>query len=121
MQRFGDILLGKRTWQQELETNKVKPTLVDAVAGDITFAMPYRAMLSIINFIKQMNVVAPGFADSDTLLYSPEIKFYSNKIKMDKDFNTDVKNLYCLGDSTGWTRGLMMCSVMGVLMARKLI
>ncbi|MBQ2723581.1 MAG: FAD-binding protein [Clostridia bacterium] len=121
VQRFGDILLGKRTWQHELETNKVKPTLQDAVAGDITFAMPYRAMLSIINFIKQMNVVAPGFADSDTLLYSPEIKFYSNKIKMDKEFNTDVKNFFCLGDSTGWTRGLMMCSVMGVLMARKLI
>ncbi len=117
VQRYGDILKGKRTWQKELDESSLRPTLTDAVAGDITSAMPYRSMLSILNFIKQMDIVVPGFADDETLLYSPELKFYSNKIKMDKNFNTSVRNLHCLGDSSGWTRGLMMASVMGVLMA----
>ena len=121
VQRFGDILDGKRTWEKELSQSNVKPTLPDAVAGDITAAMPYRAMMNIINFIKAMDHVVPGFASTETLLYSPELKFYSNRVKMDDKFNTNVKGLHCLGDSSGWTRGLMMASVMGVLMGRELI
>ena len=120
VQRFGDILDGKRTWPKELSQSNVKPTLPDAVAGDITAAMPYRAMINIINFIQAMDEVVPGFASSETLLYSPELKFYSNRIKMDEHFNTNVRGLHCLGDSSGWTRGLMMAYVMGVLMGREI-
>ncbi len=120
VQRFGDILDGKRTWPKELSQSNVCPTLPDAEAGDITAAMPYRAMLNIINFIHAMDQVVPGFAAYETLLYSPELKFYSNRVKMDERFNTNVSGLYCLGDSSGWTRGLMMASVMGVLMGRRL-
>ncbi len=120
VQRFGDILDGKRTWQKELAQSNVKPTLPDAVAGDITAAMPYRAMTNIINFIQAMDHVVPGFASYETLLYSPELKFYSNRVKMDEDFTTSIRGLHCLGDSSGWTRGLMMASVMGVLMGRKI-
>lgn len=118
VQRFGDILDGKRTWQRELAFSNVKPTLPDAVAGDITAAMPYRAMINIINFIQSVDQVVPGFASYETLLYSPELKFYSNKIRMDTSFNTNVRGLHCLGDSSGWTRGLMMASAMGTLMGR---
>ena len=121
VQRFGDILDGKRTWAKELAQSNVRPTLPDAVAGDITAAMPYRAMMNIINFIQAVDHVVPGFASTETLLYSPELKFYSNRVKMDTDFNTNIKGLHCLGDSSGWTRGLMMASVMGVLMGRKLV
>lgn len=120
VQRYGDILSGKRTWQKELSRSNLKPTLPDAVAGDITAAMPYRAMMNIISFIKAVDHVVPGFAGVETLLYSPELKFYSNKVKMDSDLNTNIDGLYCLGDSSGWTRGLMMASVMGVMMARRL-
>lgn len=120
VQRFGDILDGKRTWQKELAQSNLRPTLPDAVAGDITAAMPYRAMVNIISFIQAMDYVVPGFASNETLLYSPELKFYSNRVKMDENFNTSVKGLHCLGDSSGWTRGLMMASVMGVLMGRKI-
>ena len=120
VQRFGDILDGKRTWQKELAQSNVKPTLPDAVAGDITSAMPYRAMINIINFIKAMDEVVPGFAAYETLLYSPELKFYSNRVKMNPELDTNVPGLHCLGDSSGWTRGLMMASAMGVLMGRKL-
>ncbi len=118
VQRFGDILDGKRTWQKELDQSNVRPTLPDAVAGDITAAMPYRAMTNIINFIQAMDIVVPGFASTETLLYSPELKFYSNRVKMDERLNTNIKGLHCLGDSSGWTRGLMMASVMGVLMGK---
>ena len=118
VQRYGDILDGKRTWAKELSFSNVKPTLPDAVAGDITAAMPYRTMTNIINFIKAVDCVVPGFASRETLLYSPELKFYSNRIKMDEHFRTNIKNLHCLGDSSGWTRGLMMASVMGVMMGR---
>jgi uncharacterized FAD-dependent dehydrogenase len=121
VQRFGDILDGKRTWQKELSRSNVVPTLSDAVAGDITAAMPYRTMMDIIEFIKAMDHVVPGFASKETLLYSPEIKFYSNKIKMDANLVTNVEHLYCLGDSSGWTRGLMMASCMGVACGRQLI
>ena len=120
VQRFGDILDGKRTWEKELARSNVKPTLVDAVAGDITAAMPYRAMINIINFIESMDEVVPGFASYETLLYSPELKFYSNKVKMDTHFNTNIVGLHALGDASGWTRGLMMASAMGVLMGREL-
>ena len=118
VQRFGDILDGKRTWPKELMQSNLRPTLPDAVAGDITAAMPYRAMINIINFIQAVDAVVPGFAAYETLLYSPELKFYSNRIKMDERLETNVKGLHCLGDSSGWTRGLMMASVMGVQMGR---
>ena len=121
VQRFGDILEGKRTWQKELEQSNVVPSMPDAIAGDITSAMPYRTLVNIINFIQAVDTVVPGFASTETLLYSPEIKFYSNKVEMDEHFNTNIKGLHCLGDSSGWTRGLMMASVMGVLMGRELL
>lgn len=120
VQRFGDILDGKRTWHKELSQSNLRPTLPDAVAGDITAAMPYRSMMNIINFIQAVDHVVPGFASNETLLYSPELKFYSNRVKMDQALNTNIAGLYCLGDSSGWTRGLMMASAMGVLMGRRL-
>ncbi len=120
VQRFGDILDGKRTWPKELAQSNVRPTLADAEAGDITAALPYRSMTNIIGFIHAVDEVVPGFASYETLLYSPELKFYSNRVKMDEHFQTSVKGLHCLGDSSGWTRGLMMASIMGVLMGREL-
>ena len=76
--------------------------------------------MNILGFIEAMDQVVPGFASDETLLYSPELKFYSNRVDMDASLNTNIAGLHCLGDSSGWTRGLMMASVMGVLMGRKL-
>ena len=117
VQRFGDILEGKRTWQKELERGNLKPTLPDAVAGDIPAAIPYRTLTNIIEFMFMLDKVVPGIANNETLLYAPELKFYSNKVTMDETLKTSLNNLYCLGDSSGWTRGLMMASVMGVYCA----
>lgn len=118
VQRLGDIYRGKRTWEKELATNKVEPTLKSAVAGDITFALGYRTMTDILQFIRQVDKVVEGFANPENLLYAPEIKFYSNQVLIDSNFETSVKNLYSIGDGGGMTRGLMMASCSGIQMAR---
>ena len=118
VQRLGDIYRGKRTWEKELLTNKVEPTLKSAVAGDITFALGYRTMTDILQFIRQVDKVVEGFANPENLLYAPEIKFYSNQVAIDNNFETSVKNLYSIGDGGGMTRGLMMASCSGIQMAR---
>lgn len=120
VQRLGDIRDGKRTWPHEMDRSNVAPTLPDACPGDITSAMPYRTMTDILAFIDAVNEVVPGFASDETLLYAPELKFYSNRIKMDERFDTNIAHLHCLGDASGWTRGLMMASVMGYLMGHRL-
>jgi uncharacterized FAD-dependent dehydrogenase len=120
VQRLGDIYRGKRTWDYELEKNSVIPTLKSAVAGDITFALGYRTMISILDFIRAIDKVVEGFANPDNLLYAPEIKFYSNKVVINEQFETSIKGLYSIGDGGGMTRGLMMASCSGIQMARNL-
>ena len=120
VQRLGDIYRGKRTWDYELENNSVIPTLKSAVAGDITFALGYRTMVSILDFIRAIDKVVEGFANPDNLLYAPEIKFYSNKVIINEQFETSIKGLYSIGDGGGMTRGLMMASCSGIQMARNL-
>ena len=121
VQRLGDIYRGKRTWEEELERNTVSPTLKSAVAGDITFALGYRTMTDILQFIRNLDKVVEGFANPDNLLYGPEIKFYSNKIDIDNKFETSIEGLYSIGDGGGLTRGLMMASAAGVQTARNIV
>lgn len=120
VQRLGDIKLGKRTWPEELEKNSVVPTLKSARPGDLSLAMPYRELTDILNFIDLLDTVIPGFANPDNLLYGPELKFYSNKVNISSNFETNIKGLHTIGDGCGLTRGLMMASASGVQLARKL-
>ena len=120
VQRLGDIYRGKRTWDYELEKNSVVPTLKSAVAGDITFALGYRTMVALLEFIRAIDKVVEGFGHPDNLLYAPEIKFYSNKVIINEQFETSIKGLYSIGDGGGMTRGLMMASCSGIQMARNL-
>ena len=118
VQRLGDIYRGRRTWPIDLENNSVKPTLKAAVAGDLTYGLGYRTMSDILQFIKDVDKVVEGFGHPDNLLYGPEIKFYSNEVVLDKNFMTNIKGLYSIGDGGGLTTGLMMASASGVKMAR---
>ena len=118
VQRLGDIFRGRRTWEEDLKNNKVVPTLKTAVAGDITYALGYRTMTDILEFIKAMDKFVEGFADPANLLYGPEIKFYSNGLVLDETFQTSIENLYSIGDGGGLTTGLMMASCSGVQLAR---
>lgn len=121
VQRLGDIKNGKRTHKQELVVNPVVPTLKSAVPGDISLGMPYRIMSDILGFIDMMDKVVPGFANPYNLLYGPELKFYSNKVKLSERFETNINGLFAIGDGCGLTRGLMMASASGVILAQKIL
>jgi uncharacterized FAD-dependent dehydrogenase len=120
VQRYGDILSGRRSWPDDLARTNVRPSMPDAVPGDIGSALPYRTLTNILAFIRAVDTIVPGFAGEETLLYAPEVKFYSNRVLLDAELNSSMPGLYCLGDSSGWTRGLMMASAMGVRLGQKL-
>ena len=88
---------------------------------DLGLVLDYRTVVNIIDFIKRVDKIIPGFADKDNLLYGPEIKFYGNEVIVDKNFETSLSNLYSIGTGGGLTIGLMMASVSGVIMARRLV
>lgn len=120
VQRYGDYLRGRRTTAERLNRNNIRPTLTDAVPGDLGLVLPYRIMKDIVEMIEALDHVSPGLASDETLLYGVEVKFYSNKVEVDKNFQSSVKNLYVLGDGAGITRGLMQASCNGVYVARGL-
>ena len=118
VQRLGDLRSNHRTTAEALRRNSVEPTLKTAVPGDLSLGMPMRVLVDILGFIDQMEIVAPGFADDDNLLYGPEIKFYSLMLRLSKDCETSIHGLYGIGDGSGPTHGLMPASVNGVLLGR---
>ncbi len=122
VQRFGDLLRGRRTTKERMYRNNLIPTLKDAVPGDLSLVLPHRILVDIIEMIKALDKVTPGLASDETLLHGVEVKFYSNLIKVDKNFQSkDFKNIYFGGDGAGITRGLMQASVNGVLIAQRII
>lgn len=122
VQRFGDLIRGRRTTAARLYRNNIIPTLKDAVPGDLSLVLPHRILMDIMEMIKSLDKVSPGLASDETLLYGVEVKFYSNILKVDQSFRSQsVKNLYFGGDGAGITRGLMQASVNGVLMAREIL
>ncbi len=122
VQRFGDLVRGRRTTSSRLYRNNIIPTLKDAVPGDLSLVLPHRILVGIIEMIRSLDKVSPGLASDETLLYGVEVKFYSNIIKVDQSFQSpSVKNLYFGGDGAGITRGLMQASVNGVLIARQIL
>ncbi len=121
VQRYGDFKRGRRTTADRLAKNTVRATLRDAVPGDLSLVLPYRIMLAIDETIEVLDKIMPGIASGATLLYGVEVKFYSNRLVVDKKFQTSIKNLYALGDGAGLTRGLMQASMNGVCMGRILV
>jgi uncharacterized FAD-dependent dehydrogenase len=122
VQRFGDLLRGRRTTTSRLFRNNIIPTLKDAVPGDLSLVLPHRILKDIEEMILALDKVTPGLASDETLLYGVEVKFYSNITKVDKGFqSTSVENLYLGGDGAGITRGLMQASVNGVVIAREFL
>lgn len=112
VQRFGDLLSGRRS--KILLGNKVIPTL-DAECGDISLAYPHRIMEGIIQYIKTYDNICPGVADKDTLLYAPEIKTFPDNIDVNKNMQTNIKNLFIIGDCSSHTRSLSSAMVSGLL------
>lgn len=118
VQRYGDFKRGRRTTEDRLYRNNIIPTLKDAVPGDLSLVLPYRILKSIDDMLIALDNVTPGIASDETLLYGVEVKFYSNKVLTNKEFQTNIKGLYVGGDGAGITRGLMQASVNGVILGR---
>lgn len=118
VQRFGDLIRGRRTNNKRLSQNTVIPTL-KATAGDLSLVLPYRILENIIETIYALDKVAPGTANDDTLLYGCEAKYYSARVVHNEDFMIQ-DNIYLVGDGSGICRGLSQSGAMGLYVADKI-
>ena len=122
VQKYGDIKLGRRSTYKRIDEGFVRPTLKEAVPGDLALALPYKTMRSIVEMIEVLDKITPGIATEHTLLYGVEAKYYSAHPAMDKKLEVQgIKNLYVAGDGAGLTRGLSQASACGVYIARNII
>lgn len=121
VQRFGDFQRGRRTTEERLVRNNIIPTLKDAVPGDLSLVFPHRIMKDIEEMILALDKVTPGIASDETLLYGVEVKFYSNKVVTNTDFETNIKGLRAIGDGASVTRGLQQASANGISVARSIL
>lgn len=121
VQTFGDFQRGRRTTEERLCRNNLIPTLKDAVPGDLSLVFPHRIMVDIKEMLMALDKVTPGIASDETLLYGVEVKFYSNKVVVNKDFETSIKGLRAIGDGAGVTRGLQQASANGICVAKSIL
>lgn len=121
VQTFGDFQRGRRTTEERLCRNNLIPTLKDAVPGDLSLVFPHRIMVDIKEMLLALDKVTPGIASDETLLYGVEVKFYSNKVVVNKDFETSVLGLRAIGDGASVTRGLQQASANGISVARSIL
>jgi uncharacterized FAD-dependent dehydrogenase len=121
VQRLGDLRAGRRTTDQRLERCITRPTLTEATPGDLNLVLPHRYVVNILEMLDAMDKVAPGVASRHTLLYGVEAKFYSSRLKLTRDLETEVHNLFAAGDGAGVTRGLVQASAAGMLAAREIL
>ena len=119
VQRFGDLIRGRRSTKARIEESFVTPTL-SATPGDLSLVMPKRILDGIIEMIYALDKIAPGTADDDTLLYGVEVKFYNMEVEIDENLETCHKGLFVIGDCSGVTHSLSHASASGVYVARYL-
>ena len=120
LQRFGDLVKGRRSSERRMAKCFTRPTL-QATPGDLSLVIPKRQLDNIIEMIYALDKVAPGTANEDTLLYGVEVKFYNSKVEVDENLETKVKGLYALGDGSGVTHSLSQASASGVHVGRILV
>ncbi len=117
VQRFGDLVRGRRSNEKRIEEGLVQPTLA-ATPGDLSLVLPKRILDGIIEMIYALDKIAPGTANDDTLLYGVEVKFYNMEVAIDEHLETKYKGLYIIGDGSGVTHSLSHASASGVYVAR---
>lgn len=120
VQRFGDLVRGRRSNKNRIEEGLVRPTLA-ATPGDLSLVLPKRILDGIIEMIYALDKIAPGTANDDTLLYGVEVKFYNMEVEVDENLECKHKGLYIIGDGSGVTHSLSHASASGVHVARQII
>ena len=120
VQRFGDLVRGRRSNQKRIEEGLVTPTL-SATPGDLSLVLPKRILDGIIEMIYALDKIAPGTANDDTLLYGVEVKFYNMEVELDENLQSRYPGLYIIGDGSGVTHSLSHASASGVYVARHIL
>ncbi len=120
VQRLGDLEMGRRSTQERLSRGIVTPTLKEATPGDLGLVFPYRHLVNILEFLHALDEVAPGVCSRHTLLYGVEAKFYSSRLQLDENLETQVHNLFAAGDGAGITRGLVQAAASGLVAAAEM-
>jgi len=121
VQRLGDLRRGRRSTPERIASGIVEPTLKDTTPGDLSFVLPYRYLTDILEMMEALDRIAPGVNSRHTLLYGVEVKFYSMQIKLTQELETEVENLFAIGDGAGVSRGLIQASASGVIAARAVL
>ncbi len=121
IQRFGDLMDGRRSTQSRIDHCLTKPSLKAATAGDLSFVLPYRYLTGIVEMLQAMDKLTPGVASPHTLLYGIEVKFYSSQLKLTPCLETEIGNMFAAGDGTGISRGLVQASASGAVAAREIL
>lgn len=121
LQRLGDLRRGRRSTEARLMKNTVVNTLKDVTPGDISMALPHRIVTDIREGLEVLNEIIPGVASDSTLLYAPEVKFYSMQVLVDKNMESSVKNLFAAGDGAGLSRDIVNAAATGVIAARGIL
>ena len=120
VQRFGDLVRGRRSNAKRIAEGMVEPTLA-ATPGDLSLVLPKRILDGIIEMIYALDKIAPGTANDDTLLYGVEVKFYNMEVELDEHLESCHKGLYIIGDGSGVTHSLSHASASGVYVARQIV
>ena len=121
VQRLGDLLEGHRSTPARIERGLVQPTLKSATPGDLSFALPYRHLTGLVEMLHAMDKLVPGIASHHTLLYGLEVKFYSCRPELSPNLETEISNMFAVGDGAGVSRGLIQASASGVVAAREIL
>lgn len=121
IQRLGDLKKGRRSTSERIMKNPVQPTLRDATPGDLSFVLPYRYLVNILEMLEALDTVMPGINSNHTLLYGVEVKLYSMRLKLTGCLETEIENLFAAGDGAGVSRGLIQASASGILVAREIL
>ncbi len=122
VQRLKDLRLGRRSTESRIRSNRlVQPTLKTAIPGDISLAYPGRVIDDILDALERLDRVIPGVADDSTLLYAPEVKFYSLKLRVDENMRTNIPFIYAVGDGAGISRGIVGAAVTGLIAAESIL
>ncbi len=121
VQRFGDLMQGHRSTPARIKRGLVQPTLKSATPGDLSFVLPYRHLSGLVEMLQTMDKLAPGVASRHTLLYGVEVKFYSNRLQLSLGLETEISNMFAVGDGAGVSRGLIQASGSGVIAAREIL
>ncbi|MBG0777496.1 MAG: FAD-binding protein [Desulfovibrionaceae bacterium] len=120
LQRFGDLKRGRRSTWHRIQKGYIEPTMKNVTCGDLAMALPHRILSNLVEGLEKLNIVVPGVANEETLLYAPEIKFFATQVEADGHLETSIRNLFVAGDGPGVAGNIVSAAATGIVPAREI-